>query len=192
MTYQCPRKSDAGQASVTYPAYGSYSSPEVTYTYDALGNMASATDWLGNEMTFSHDPDGNLTSQDNVVSTSNPSGTSSTSFAFDPADQNSSATSTLAQTCGGAETLTQSFSGTGGSRNADGQLTQNSNSYSGSCSAQTSNQRSYSYDAAGRVVYQGTSAQGASANNFGYDASGDPTTISSHDSGGALNLHPEL
>ena len=155
------------------------------------GNMASATDWLGNEMTFSHDPDGNLTSQDNVVSTSNPSGTSSTSFAFDPADQNSSATSTLAQTCGGAETLTQSFSGTGGSRNADGQLTQNSNSYSGSCSGQTSNQRSYSYDAAGRVVYQGTSAQGASANNFGYDASGDPTTISSHDSGGAFDTYTQ-
>ena len=33
-----------------------------------LGNMASETDWLGNEVTFSHDADGNLMAQDNDVS----------------------------------------------------------------------------------------------------------------------------
>ncbi len=52
------------------------------------------------------------------------------------------------------------------------------------CSGQSATQRDYSYDAAGRVVYQGSSAQGSNANNIAYDASGDPTTISSHDSSG--------
>jgi hypothetical protein len=27
--------------------------------YDAFGNMASVTDWLGTGVSFSHDPDGN-------------------------------------------------------------------------------------------------------------------------------------
>ena len=111
-------------ASVTYPAYGTYPAPTVTYTYDATGAMASETDWLGNKVTFAHDADGNPTDQDNDVYTANPAGTSSTAFSYDNADQNTQAASTLAQTCGGSETLTQAFSGPGGSRNPDGQLTQ--------------------------------------------------------------------
>ena len=175
--------STGGLASVTYPAYGSYSSPEVSYDYDPTGAMASETDWLGNTVSFAHDASGNQTGQDNDVSTSAPNGTSSTSWSYDNAGYNSAASSALAQTCGGAETLSQSFTGTTGSRNADGQVTAYEESYSGSCSGQSSYQRAYSYDPAGRVVYQGSAAQGSAPNNFAYDPSGDPTTISAHSSG---------
>jgi RHS repeat-associated protein len=167
-------------ASVGYPAYGTYSAPTANYTYDALGNMAALTDWLSNKVTFTHDGDGNLTSQKNAVTTTNPNGTSSTIFSYDNADQNSQAASTL--NCSGSNgTLTQYFSGTNGSRNPDGQVTQDQAVYASPCTGSTY-QRDYSYDVAGRVVYQGTTAQGANPNTFAYDASGDPTTISSHDS----------
>jgi RHS repeat-associated protein len=167
-------------ASEVYPTYGGHSSPTVTYTYDALGNMASETDWLSNEVTFTHDGDGNLTSQDNEVSGSNPNGTSGTGYSYDNADYNTAATSSLAQSCGGAETLAQSFSGSTGSRDADGQVTEDSEAYTGSCTGQVSLERNYSYDLAGRVVYQGSVAQGSSGNNFAYSAAGFPTEISSH------------
>jgi YD repeat-containing protein len=39
---------------VSYPSYGSFENPTVIYSYDQLGNMASETDWLGTEVTFSH------------------------------------------------------------------------------------------------------------------------------------------
>ena len=178
-------------ASVAYPSYGSYSSPEVTYDYDATGAMASETDWLGNTVSFAHDASGNETGQDNDVSTGEPDGTSSTTWAYDDAGYNTAATSALAQTCGGDETLTQSFSGTTGSRNPDGQVTSDEESYSGSCSGQGSYQRAYSYDPAGRVVYQGSSAQGSAPNSFAYDASGDPTTLSAHDSAGNLDTYTQ-
>ena len=178
-------------ASVVYPSYGSYTNPTVNYSYDATGAMSSETDWLANKVTFNHDADGNQTNQANSVSTSNPNGTSSTGFAYDNADLNTSATSTLAQTCGGNETLTQSFSGSTGSRNPDGQVTQDQESYTGSCSGQTSNQRNYSYDIAGRVIYQGNTAQGSNPNNFAYDPSGDPTTMSSHDGAGNFNTYTQ-
>ena len=172
-------------ASVAYPPYGNYfSSPTVTYTYDALGNMASETDWLGNKVSFAHDGDGNLTAQDNEVSSSYPNGTSGTTYAYDGADLNATATSSLAQTCGGQESLTQSFAGSGGSRNADGEVTEDSETYTGSCSDQGPYERNYSYDLAGQVIYQGSAAQGSSANNFAYSAAGVPTTISSHVSSG--------
>jgi RHS repeat-associated protein len=180
-----------GLQTVTYPAYTGYSAPQVTYSYDGTGAMASETDWLGNQVTFSHDPDNNPTGQNNHVTTANPNGTSSTTWSYDNADQNTQASSTLAQTCGGNETLTQAFTGTGGSRNPDGQLTQYSASYSGSCSGQASYQRNYSYDPAGRLVYQGNSAQGASPNNFAYDPAGDPTTISEHDPAGNFNTYTQ-
>jgi RHS repeat-associated protein len=181
---------------VTYPSYAGHSSPVVTYTYDGTGAMASETDWLSNTVTFAHDADGNRTLQDNAVSTSNPSGTSSTALSYDAADQNTQASSTLVQTCSGStETLTQSFSGTGGSRNPNGQVTQDSESYAGSCSGQPSYQRNYSYDAAGRVVYQGATAQGSPPNTlpntFAYDAAGDPSTISSHDSSGNFDTYTQ-
>ena len=174
-------------ASVTYPSYRGYSSPEVSYDYDATGAMASETDWLGNTVSFAHDQSGNETSQDNDVSTSSPNGTSSTSWAYDPAGYNTSASSTLAQTCGSSETLTQSFSG----RNPDGQLTSDAESYTGSCSGQGSYERAYSYDIAGRVVYQGGSAQGSSPDNFAYDYSGDPTTLSAHDAYGNFDTYTQ-
>jgi len=180
-------------ASVTYPSYTGYSTPSANYTYDALGNMTSVSDWLSNKVTFTHDTDGNLTAQDNAVSTSYPTGTSSTALSYDAADQNTQGVSTLTQTCSGnIETLTQSFSGSTGSRNPDGQVTQDKESYTNSCSSQSSYQRNYSYDVAGRVVYQGTAAQGANANNEAYDPSGDPTTISSHDTSNNFDTYTQV
>jgi len=123
------------------------------------------------------------------VSTSAPNGTSSTSWSYDNAGYNSAASSALAQTCGGAETLSQSFTGTTGSRNADGQVTAYEESYSGSCSGQSSYQRAYSYDPAGRVVYQGSAAQGSAPTTS-------PTTLRGPDHhlgpqfGGLRHLHP--
>ena len=152
------------------------------------GAMASETDWEGDEVTFAHDGDGNETGQDNNVNGTYPDGTSSTTFSYDAADNAAGAASSYACT-GGTETLSQSFSGTGGSVNPDGQLTHYSTSYAGSCTAGTAYQRGYSYDVAGRVVYQGTTAQGSNANNFAYDASGDPTTLSSHDSTGNFDSY---
>jgi YD repeat-containing protein len=99
-------------ASVTYPSNSGHSNPEVTYTYDATGAMATETDWIGNEVTFSHDTDGNTTAQDNDVSGTSPNGTSSTAFSYDAADENTGAT--INQTCGSGETLSQGFSGTSG------------------------------------------------------------------------------
>jgi RHS repeat-associated protein len=178
-------------ASVTYPSYATQTNPTVNYAYDPTGAMASETDWLGSTVQFGHDADGNTTSQDNNVSTANPNGTSSTTFSYDAADYDTQAASALAQACGGTETLTQAFSGTGGSRNPDGQVTQDSATYSGSCSEQTGYQRNYSYDAAGRVVYQGASPQGAAANSFAYDPSGEPTTISSHDTNSNFDTYTQ-
>jgi RHS repeat-associated protein len=41
------------------------------------------------------------------------------------------------------------------------------------------------------VVYQGSAAQGSSANNFAYDGAGDPTTISEHDSTGNFDTYTQ-
>ncbi len=175
----------------TYPSYAGHSDPTVTYTYDGTGAMAGETDWLGNEVMFGHDADGNETSQDNAVSTSDPSGTSSTSFAYDAADENTGATSTMACSSGN-ETLTQSFSPSGEPRNPDGLLTEATASYTDSCSPSIPPEVNYSYDAAGRVVYQGTSPQGSNPANFAYDASGDPTTISSHDASNNFDTYTDV
>ena len=176
---------------VVYPSYTGHTNPTVTYAYDATGAMTSETDWLANKVTFSHDTDGNQTNQANNVSTSNPNGTSSTALTYDLADLNTQTATTMAQACGGNETLSQSFTGTSGSRNPDGQLTQYQTAYTGSCSGQTGTQRNYSYDLAGRVVYQSTTTQGANPNNFAYDPSGDPTTISSHDNSANFDTYTQ-
>jgi RHS repeat-associated protein len=162
--------------SVVYPTYGTHTLPTATYTYDALGNMASVTDWLTDKVTFASDLDGNETAQDNAAAGTT---TSSTAFSYDDADLNTSAVST--DTCGSADTLTQSFSGSTGSRNADGQVTQDEETYGSTCTGYANHERNYSYDIAGRVVYQAASTQGANPNRFSYDASGDLTEISSHD-----------
>lgn len=177
---------------MAYPSYGSYVDPTVTYSYDATGQMTAETDWLGNTVTFAHDADGNETAQDDVVNSANPSGTSSTTFSYDAADNNTSASSTAGQVCSSSdETLVQSFSGSTGSRNADGQLTSASDYYEGSCSEQVPYDVNYSYDPAGRVVYQGETAQGSNPNNFAYDAAGDPMTISSHDQEGNFDTYTQ-
>jgi RHS repeat-associated protein len=178
-------------ATLTYPAYAGSSDPVVSYAYDSDGAMISSTDWLGNEITYNHDLDGNETAQDNDVSGTYPSGTSSTAFTYDAADNDTVATSSINQTCGSSENLTQSFSGTSGSYNEDAQLTESTDSYSDTCSGQTSIERNYSYDIAGDVIYQGSVAQGSSANDFAFDASGDPTTISSHDGSGNFDTYTQ-
>ena len=175
---------------VSYPSYGSFENPTVTYSYDQLGHMASETDWLGNEVTFSHDADGNLVSQDDDVSPANPNGTSSTIFSYDNTDENTQATT--AEVCSGSPgTLTQLFSGSGGSRNADGEVTEDSEVYGGACSGQASYERNYSYDLAGQVIYQGSMSQGSSAGNFSYDPAGNPTEISSHDGSGNFDTYDQ-
>jgi RHS repeat-associated protein len=179
-------------ASVTYPNYtGQPATPKLTYSYDATGAMSSALDWLGNTITFTHDSDGNPTGQNNNVSTANPTGTSSSSWTYDTADEPSNAATTMTQTCGGTETLSQAFSGTGGSRNADGQLTAYATGYTNSCSSQTGQSRNYSYDPAGRLIYQGSTVQGSNANNFAYDPAGDPTKISQHDASANFNTYTQ-
>jgi YD repeat-containing protein len=165
-----------------------YGTPTVNYSYDALGNMASETDWLGNEVAFGHDGDGNLTSQDNAVSALNPNGTSSTTYSYDNADYNASASSSVASSCG----VTQSFEGSPGSRNADGQVTEDYETFTGSCWGQCSYERNYSYNTAGQLVYLGSVAQGASSANFGYNVAGALNLISSHAaSGGSLETYNE-
>lgn len=167
--------------SVTYPAYGSTTSPDATYTYDALGNIASASDWLGNTVAFSHDQDGNETVQNNEVSGSS---TSSTTFSYDGADENAS---TMSSTPCSSAALTQSFSGSTGLRNPDGQVKEVTEQFASGCGTSPS-PRYYSYDQAGRVIYQGTVAQGSNSPNLAYDASGDPTTIS-NTQGGSFNKY---
>jgi RHS repeat-associated protein len=177
-------------ASISYPSYASYENPTVTYSYDQLGAMASETDWFGNEVTFSHDADGNLTAQNNDVSAANPNGTSGTTFSYDNADENMAAVT--AEVCSGSPgTLTQSFSGSGGSRNADGEVTEDTEVHGGSCASQPSYERNYSYDLAGRVIYQGSVAQGSSGDNFSYDPAGNPTEISGHDGSGNFDTYDQ-
>jgi len=55
-------------AVLTYPAYGGHMSPTVNYAYNNNGQLLSSTDWLGNEVTYTYDADGNLTNQDNNAS----------------------------------------------------------------------------------------------------------------------------
>ena len=180
--------SSGALASVTYPSYsGQPATPKVTYSYDATGAMTSAVDWLGDQVAFAHDVDGNPTGQDNDVSTSNPTGTSNTMWSYDNADENTGAATTMNQSCGGPETLNHVFNTPGvGSRNADGQLTAFTFSYSGSCSSQTGLARSYSYDKAGRLTYAGSTAasQGTHPNNYGYDPAGDLTMLLGRDPSG--------
>lgn len=177
--------------STSYPAYGSESDPTVDYSYDGNGNVASETDWLGNTVNFGYDADGNLNAQENNVSTGVPDGTSATQFSYDQADELSGASSTLAQTCGSDETLTQSFDNSDAPLNPDGQLTEATSSYDGSCSSQPDTEVDYSYDQAGRLVYEGTSPQGVAANNFAYDAAGNPTTMSGHDASGTFDTYTQ-
>jgi RHS repeat-associated protein len=68
---------------LTYPSYGSVSSPEATYTYDDQGNMVSMEDWDSNITDFTYDADQNLKST--AFPTTN-SGGSAVDNTYDPAD----------------------------------------------------------------------------------------------------------
>jgi len=164
--------------SVSYPSSGS-NTPTATYTYDGRGNMASVSDGLGHTTVFLTDASGNSTAQLNNVSGFAPYGTSANTVAYDNGNQSTGTTTTMANSC----VLTQNFGGSGGARNANGQVTQDAEQTTTGCPTQTSYQRNYSYDQAGQVVYQGSAAQGANPNNFAYDPSGDPTTLTNHSGG---------
>ena len=132
--------------------------------------MASETDWLSDKVTFAHDTDGNPTGQDNNVTSTNPNGTSTTASAYDNADYNTQPPPPPPAPPAAPKPSPRRSPASGGARNPDGQLTQDSQTYSGSCPYNNAYQRDYSYDLAGRVVYQGSAAQGANPNNIGYDA----------------------
>jgi RHS repeat-associated protein len=168
---------------------------------------------MNNVVTFTHDQDGNQTYQDNMVSATNPVGTSELQLTYDAADQNtqaifnseyisgdalpganssSSAVSKVrsAMQAGQSQTappagcpwpevtLTDNFSVSGAPRNPDGQLTQASQSIADDCGTSTPlDQFNYSYDPAGQLSFQGTTAQGIAPNNFAYDHAGDPIEL---------------
>ena len=182
---------DRSLASTTYPAYPSSSDPQVTYTYDATGTVQTVTDWEGHQITFAHNGDGNITAQDSNTSTNNPSGTSSTILSYNPAGSNNQAVSNVV-CANGDQTITQTFSGSGGSRNADGQLTRYTISYSGPCTNPASYERDYSYDHDGQVTYQGATPQGANPDNFAYSQDGDLTTISGTDGSGNFDTYTQI
>jgi len=211
---------------LTYPSLTSYTNPAATYTYDGTGQMATVSDWAGNSITFVHDADNNPATQENATSSLHPSGTSSTAWTYDAADQitGASATSgpiingltpsggtassaatvssilgptstyTAGSGCTGTGiTVSQSFTGSTGGRNADGQLTSDTLKVADGCSTPDTATlaHDYSYDQAGRVVYEGNVAQGASAANFGYDAAGNATTMSGTDSSGHFDTYTQ-
>ena len=163
--------STAQLETVVYPSYSGHTSPTAIYTYDNLGNEASVTDWLGDEVEFSHDGDGNLTGESDLVGGPQKD---STTFSYDDADEETEALSDLTSSC----TLTQNFKPSGQPINADGQLAEALDSYAG-CSSNPSYETNYSYDQAGQVVYEGTTAQGSNPADFTYNAAGFPTEISS-------------
>jgi RHS repeat-associated protein len=159
---------------VTYPSYGNYvsgtsSSPTVTYTYDSFGNMATAADWLGNTVSLCYDDDNNLLTQANDATSCTSPGTNSSTFSYDPADETTGVSSKLSCSSAG---LTQSFS----SRNADGQIKEDTQTFNSGCSSTSPGSLYYNYDVAGRVDYEGTAA--STSTNFGYSSAGEPTTFS--------------
>jgi RHS repeat-associated protein len=46
---------------IAYPAFGSYSAPSATRSYDAAGRLATVTDFAGKISSFGYDPDSNNT-----------------------------------------------------------------------------------------------------------------------------------
>lgn len=168
-------------ASIVYPSYNGHTNPTATYTYDATGAMATVKDWLSNTTTFAHDANGSVTFQAAT-------GGASMATTYDHTGQVSLTTLTGVANTGcqsGTPSVTQSFSGSTGSRNANGQVTQFQIAYANLCTS--TYQRNYSYDLAGQVSYQGSAPQGASPATFTYDPSGDLTKITTHDAGGNFN-----
>ena len=65
----------------------------------------------------------------------------------------------------------------GGSRNADGQVTDATTNVGDSCDTLSGNTY-MSYDSGGRLTYQGFGPQGTAPDTYAYDSAGSPTTIS--------------
>ncbi|MGD0748329.1 MAG: RHS repeat-associated core domain-containing protein [Acidimicrobiales bacterium] len=83
-----------------------------------------------------------------------------------------------------------STSGSSGSRNADGQVTQSTLSLdSNACGAVAGTMPVYyGYDTAGRVVYEGGSAQGSSPDTFAYDSAGNVEENDGYLYGGSTDI----
>lgn len=185
----------------------------LSYAYNGDGQMSSATDWAGNVSSFGlsdYVVNQLFTPRQAFVQSVSGSGGGSSSTAFyedlsgrDVLAQSEFSSSAASQgTCATSAVINQEFSAyqidsisgatlSNGSRNPDGQITEDYDAYSDSCSNTVNVERNYSYDTAGRVEYQGTTAQGGSASNFAYDASGNLTTISSHDSVGNFDTYTQ-
>ena len=170
----------------TYPSYGTHWDQAMTYPTTAPGPWRRRP-LAGQQGHRWPRPRRKRHFQDNDVTMGNPSGTSSTSFTYDAADLNTGATSTMACTSSN-ETLSQSFSNTGYGARPRRPAGSGHSAYTNSCSGSNPQVANYSYNAAGRLVYQGTSPQGSGSATFAYDAAGDPTTITNHvSSGGAFD-----
>ncbi len=198
-----------------------WSGNKTTFSHDLNGNLASQVAPGGVSTTFSYDPSnlmtqavtdlGLFTSGISPQVTTSPGSTkktgSSTSTtplttktmegyfgtAKKPATMSAS---TATSTCtNSSATMTQNFSGgspVAGSYNQDGQVTQYYQQYLTNCGNSLSLQRNYSYDQAGRLTYQGSAPQGTAANNFSYDASNNPTLVSSHDAAGNFDTYNQI
>lgn len=82
--------------------------------------------------------------------------------------------------------------GSDGSRNPDGQVVAETDTYADNCQNYTTASRYYSYDPAGQLTYQGDTPQGAAPDNFATDAAGNLTTISSHGTAGSFNTYTQV
>ena len=158
------------------------------------GPWPSETDWLGNEVTFAHDTDGNPTGQDNNVTTANPNGTSSTAWTYDNADSNTGASLHAWPVPAGTETPDPVLLGHRrvpqprrpahpGHRSPTAARAPDSGAY----------QRDYSYDLAGRVVYQGIGRPGLQPQQLAYDACrGSHHHLRPRHARQLRHLHPDL
>ena len=142
------------RASLTYPPLGSVPTPEVTYTYDATGAIATESDWQGNITHFSHDADNNATS------TVDPNGTT-VSDTYDLGDVETNVAAT--QTSGGSTLVNYATP-----RNADEQLSSETDTVNGTTGSPTT----YGYNDADQL-----SNVKSSTPNATYDASGNPTGL---------------
>jgi RHS repeat-associated protein len=147
------------QQNLTYPvAPAGGGSATVTDTYNGAGQLSSVKDWAGNTISFTDDPDGNLTG------TAYPDSTE-VSVSYDLGD---------AETAVDAATGTPSSPGTnllGATYNLNSAEQVTGETDSGAISAT----KGYSYDNADRL---GTvTLGGGSPATESYDPSGDPTTL---------------
>jgi RHS repeat-associated protein len=146
------------EQTLTYPSTPSGGSPTVTRTYNADGELASTTDWAGDVINFTDDPDGNTTG----VAYPNSTEVSST---YDYGDAETSVTAATGTPASPGTTLV----GANYTLNSAEQVTNETDA------GAISTTRVYGYDSADRL---GTATLGSgSPVTETYDSSSDPTTL---------------